>query len=259
MTQNKGSQATSYLNQIKELFAFENKEGNPIDLNLELASNPLFKKLINDSPNVLFVFNFQTMVYDFFSPNIENIFGHNVEQLRGLSGAEFAISMFYPEHLNILIQNNEVHLKYYMEYAAVKRIQDTKASFTAKIRKSDGNYIWTLLQTMILEENSDGMPVRTFGFITDLSDIKIDNKVDFVFSIKNNGEPGYDTLYSTHYDGTEQVILSRREIEILNCMSKGLRTLDIAEKLSISAHTVATHKKNILKKTGKENIVELLS
>lgn len=259
MTQNNGSLAATYLNQLRDFFSKDNKDGDSIDLNLELASNPLFSKILNDSPSVVFVFNFRTMAYDFFSPNMEKIFGYKVEQMKGWSGAEFAMNMFYPEHLNILLQNNEVHNKYYVEYAAVKRIQDTKASFTAKVKRADGNYIWTLMQTMIMEEDSNGMPIRTFGFITDLSDIKTDNKVDFVFAVKSLTEPGYETLYSTHYDGTEQVILSRREIEILNCMSKGMRTLDIAEKLSISAHTVATHKRNILRKTGKENIVQLLS
>ncbi len=259
MPANKENLANSYLSQMKDFFSKSARAGEQIDIEQEINGNPLFSKMLAEAPSVMLVFNFQTMVYDYFSPNLEKVFGYPVSQLKGLSGAEFAINMFYPDHLNILMQNNEVLNKYYFEYASLKRIQDTRASFTSKVKKSDGNYIWSLMQTMILEENTDGLPVRTISFITDITDIKTDNKVDFIFAIRNTKEAGYDTLYSTHYDGSEQVILSRREIEILNCFSKGMRTLDIADKLNISAHTVATHKKNILRKTGKENFVQLLA
>lgn len=52
--------------------------------------------------------------------------------------------------------------------------------------------------------------------------------------------------------------LSPREIEILQLVCDELTTAEIAEKLFLSTHTVDTHRKNILKKTGHKTIVGLI-
>lgn len=46
----------------------------------------------------------------------------------------------------------------------------------------------------------------------------------------------------------DQPSLSRREREILGLLSDGLSTDDVAEQLSLSAHTVRTHVKNAMRK-----------
>lgn len=51
--------------------------------------------------------------------------------------------------------------------------------------------------------------------------------------------------------------LSEREIEILNLIYHEYSSIQIAEKLFISIHTVETHRKNILKKTGVKTLVGL--
>ena len=52
--------------------------------------------------------------------------------------------------------------------------------------------------------------------------------------------------------------LTPREIEILKLVCEEFTTADIAEKLFISPHTVDTHRKNILKKSGHKTIVGLI-
>lgn len=52
--------------------------------------------------------------------------------------------------------------------------------------------------------------------------------------------------------------LTSREIEILKLVCEEYTTADIAEKLFISTHTVDTHRKNILKKSGHKTIVGLI-
>jgi DNA-binding CsgD family transcriptional regulator len=47
---------------------------------------------------------------------------------------------------------------------------------------------------------------------------------------------------------SEQPQLSRREREILGLLSDGFSTDEVAEKLSLSAHTVRTHVKNAMRK-----------
>lgn len=53
-------------------------------------------------------------------------------------------------------------------------------------------------------------------------------------------------------------LLSSREIEILQLLSEGARTKDIAEKLFISQKTVETHRRNIMTKLKLDNIADLV-
>ncbi len=49
------------------------------------------------------------------------------------------------------------------------------------------------------------------------------------------------------------VILSERELEIISLIADGYTNQQVAEKLFLSAHTVNTHRKNIMQKLGVNN------
>lgn len=51
--------------------------------------------------------------------------------------------------------------------------------------------------------------------------------------------------------------LTPKELEVLGLLSQGLSNLQIADLLHISNKTVSTHKKNIQRKTGAGNLLEL--
>ena len=53
-------------------------------------------------------------------------------------------------------------------------------------------------------------------------------------------------------------VFSDREFEIIKLIHSGLNTEQIAEKLFLSKHTVNTHRYNILKKSGKVQISDLI-
>jgi DNA-binding NarL/FixJ family response regulator len=53
-------------------------------------------------------------------------------------------------------------------------------------------------------------------------------------------------------------IFYEREFEIIRLLQQGLDSEQIAEKLFLSKHTVNTHRKNILQKSGKTHISELI-
>jgi DNA-binding CsgD family transcriptional regulator len=53
-------------------------------------------------------------------------------------------------------------------------------------------------------------------------------------------------------------VFSTREFEIIKLIAKGYSSEHISEQLFLSLHTVNTHRRNILQKTGKETISELI-
>ncbi len=52
--------------------------------------------------------------------------------------------------------------------------------------------------------------------------------------------------------------LSEREIEVLELISQGLTNNEIAEKIFLSTHTVASHRKNLMRKLNARNNVDLV-
>ena len=93
----------------------------------------------------------------------------------------------------------------------------------------DRNYLKSFKETIELNDNRQ----------------KVANKI---FNLINNN----DSLSQN-----ESVDLSNREIDILVCVAKGMTNKDISDKLNISVHTVITHRKNIVRKTGIKSVAGL--
>lgn len=54
--------------------------------------------------------------------------------------------------------------------------------------------------------------------------------------------------------GGDDVELSKRELDVLVAVAKGLMNKEIAEQMNISIHTVISHRKNITRKTGIKSV-----
>jgi DNA-binding NarL/FixJ family response regulator len=50
-------------------------------------------------------------------------------------------------------------------------------------------------------------------------------------------------------------LLTKRELQIIRMISKGLKSKEIAQQMGISSRTVETHRFNILRKTGSKNAI----
>lgn len=70
----------------------------------------------------------------------------------------------------------------------------------------------------------------------------------------SNGEE----LMSFNPGSSVEHSLTKREVQILRLLALGMPKSEIAQKLSISEHTVDTHKKNIMKKLGVNKSVSLV-
>lgn len=59
---------------------------------------------------------------------------------------------------------------------------------------------------------------------------------------------------SDKQDKTDDVELSKREIDVLVAVAKGMMNKEIADQMNISIHTVISHRKNITRKTGIKSV-----
>ena len=112
------------------------------------------------------------------------------------------------------------------------------------IRQINQNYPDTIciaLVTTFIDKNM----LKYFKETIELSDNKqkVTNKI---FALLNNNDESSSQ--------NESVDLSNRETDVLICVAKGMTNKDISDMLNISVHTVITHRKNIVKKTGIKSV-----
>ncbi len=99
----------------------------------------------------------------------------------------------------------------------------------------------------------DNPDTKVVALVSGYFDNKTLSEFDGSISIFDDLDTINDTITAIlHIEDDEETIeteqLSQREKEIIGCVVKGLTNKAIAEKLSISIHTVITHRRNISKK-----------
>lgn len=65
-------------------------------------------------------------------------------------------------------------------------------------------------------------------------------------------------IHSSKKEIVEAAHLTQREIEVINLMEKDFSNKQIADALNIAVRTVETHRKNIFRKTGTNNLLSLV-
>ncbi len=66
------------------------------------------------------------------------------------------------------------------------------------------------------------------------------------------------TLTQTEAFKTSLIVVSAREVEVLQLISRGLTVKEIAEELHLSTHTIISHKKNLVEKFDARNAIDLI-
>lgn len=131
---------------------------------------------------------------------------------------------------------------------------DSFVSTNIKLRTPGGVYSRFLIQSYSFYVSS---PYKTVFYF------KLHTNIDWFRKIKHGYHYyiGNDKSYFRFPD--EELlntgnVFSDREFEIIRLIESGLSTEQIAKKIFLSPYTVNTHRGNILKKTGKSNLPELI-
>ena len=123
-----------------------------------------------------------------------------------------------------------------------------------RVRKKDGSYMKVIRQSTIFENCNDKSIKSAINILTDITRIKTDNSINLsVFNLKTG-----KVLLEEKDSIPDSYKFSKREIEILSLLKKGKKSSEIAGELFISRHTVDTHRRKMLLKTGCKNMMELV-
>lgn len=224
----------------------------PGELKLEVE---LYKKLINIfqvGDYYYFVFNPPAITIEFVSESITDLLGYAPHEFT----LETLMAVIHPDDLPHFI-NFEATVTQFWSELPPEKVLKYKSRYDYRLRKKDGSYIRILQQIVTIHTDEDGAVLRTFVVHTDISHLKKDNRMVLSF-IGLDGEPSYIDVDPIQKLSPSIEILTRREKEILQLLAQNYTSKQIAEALHISHRTVATHRKNIHRKTETSTVLELV-
>ncbi|GAL85353.1 hypothetical protein MYP_2582 [Sporocytophaga myxococcoides] len=211
-----------------------------------------------NSATITGIYNHVSCGYDFFSSNTKSLLGFDHKKfLQG--NIQFILSLLHPAQRELF--DNEILpllFKYYHLYSQKKKVTELKFGFTLKMRRSDGNHIWTLFEMRPFKVNTKGQPINSVLSISDISLFKKDEVNEFI--VYKKSETGLlKKIFSSSFSSTgASYRFSKRELEIISLLAEGKTSKKIGEILNLSVHTVSTHRKNMIEKSSVQNTTELI-
>jgi DNA-binding CsgD family transcriptional regulator len=228
---------SSFFKMIESLFESDS---------IESLDDSLFKELVPKSGECFFVFDLTKNSIVHFG-GVKKMFGFDNEKI----DTAFLFNMNHPNDTRLvqaIIKNsiNQIIQLEIPKYTNVFKI-------SSRFRKSDGEYIKILSENFILQTNKNKMVqsiLIKYTNVTFLDDSEVADwwvNTDFI-----NKKELIESIY-----GEKKDIFTDREKEIVLLILLDNKNSDMSKKLSISIHTVATHRKNILSKSNCSSVLEL--
>lgn len=216
----------------------------------------LYKKLLvffQIGESCYFIFNFQQIRFDYISDEVEQMLGYSKAE----STVDNIMENIHPEDRAWFLNCQDAAVQFTLGLAPEKQMK-YKLRFDYRLRKKNSKYIRVMQQVVMIHNDNDGKIFRSLVVLTDITHLKKNGKPVMSY-IGMDGEPSYLDVDVTNHFREESSLLSRREKEILYLIAEGKPSKEIADLLFISKHTVDSHRKNLLRKTGSASTVELIN
>jgi DNA-binding CsgD family transcriptional regulator len=233
-------------------------ESLPFDNDLQTYKHELFNeinldKLVVFSNQFFYITDMQTFNNVYVHKNLKHILGHDPEYYRNM---ENVYSDMHPEDHDFVLAFSKRIIGYAGQASHNKDLvndpQKITFSIDFRIKKTDGNYLRVNGLTSCFKLDRLGNLVYSISLLTDIDHIKKSNNISCSWSGIDGSVISLDDLKNPPQ------IFSKRQMDILKFLVDGLNGKEIAKKLSITEHTVISHRKNMLHKTRTKNTAELV-
>lgn len=231
-----------YLMQYK----FDEKE---LDYSLMDGHTVSLQKLSEIGNSGISVFDLYQRKVIFYSYNFGKLLGYNISDYEKI-GQEFFAKKIHPEDKIKLSHHGVSVLKAFDKFSSDEKLK-YKLINEYRMLNIQNKYVRLIEQYQILELDKSGQIWLMISFV----DLSPDQEE----------YDGIKSQFLNFMDGTIIPIidspklpfeLTKRETEILKLVKGGLLSKEISSKLSISLHTVNTHRQRFLDKLGANNSFE---
>jgi|GEM_PF-505887 len=212
------------------------------------------EKLLGQFPrfpgHFLYIYNFSEGRIT-YARGFQDLLGYRDEEV----DVHLIFGALHPEDAPIVANLNQRAIEAMAKVRDPKNLMDLSLSVDHRMQKANGEYIKILRQTAVFEvDKCSGKVHSTFSLCKDISTIKPNGSIGWQIS-------GFDLIeFEAPEDTTQRVQYrpSPREMDVLRKLAEGMSSKVIAQELDISLHTVNTHRRNMLSRTGLSNTTELV-
>lgn len=239
------------------------KQNEPADLSdklqqsLQLQYSPLTG--LNRNIAGTYILDYTRSKYLYANERMSYFVDHPVSYILS-GGLDFTLGIWHPEDLRLFNEKIfPVNLRFFSGLPPGTH-SDYLISCNFRVKNRRGEYLSVLQQSLITHVSAEKMPLITLGFVTNITPWIRDSRIIHTIEpISPSSQHAPPFVNNTFFICEEDGLLSRREAEILKWVCEGLDSKQIAEKLSLSHHTVNNHRRNIARKTNSKNMVDLLA
>lgn len=218
-----------------------------------ILKDPRFERFQVFAEQGVRILDNSTQQYLYVNEATTSIMGYTPEEiLKG--GLTFGHRKTHPWDLLQLALLSVKALKLWRKLPEEDKL-NARFSFDIRIRHKDGKYRRILQHAYTLSLTDEGKPGLLMMVSNDITSHKTSTKIQYVFGVHRPTH--FDVLWSGE-TGPHGNPLTERETQVVYLIAQGQTENEISATLKISAHTVKTHKKNILSKSNCRNTAELI-
>lgn len=244
-------QETANINEIYfKLLEQQKFVTGDLDYSILEQHKPNLQKLAEIGNSAITVFDLYRKRHVFHSFNIGEMLGYSLQEIQSV-GEYFLDSKIHPIDFTMLMKNGINLLKFFQNIPTNEKA-NYKLISEFRILNADNNYARVIEQQQALEITNDGNIWLALS-VLDISPNQKNMDKCTICELLN-----FKTGRTIPFFNNEKttLALTKREIEILKFVRDGLLSKEISNKLSISIHTVNTHRQHILEKLEANNSME---
>lgn len=221
--------------------------------NMEEFTNSIF----TNGPFYYFIVDFSNMKTNYMSPSVKDIHGFDP------ATAEFhdIIGETHPDDMSFVAKAEAAALDIILNRIDRTTNKKYKISYCFRLKTIDGSYKLFHHQCIILTTDEEGNVCKALNIHTNINHLTEQNNYK-VSVIGLFGEPSYMDIPlisgEEKFFPSQQMLFTKRETQLIQLMAAGLTSAAIADQLFISIHTVNSHRKKIMQKSGCKSVAQLV-
>lgn len=219
--------------------------------------NDLYKQsLFTDQLGIMtFVIDSASAMYPFLGKSTEDVLGLRWDAMEE-GGVAFTMSHFLmPEYINRQMVMEQLNFFAQNMHAPTASLR-FKIGFLTTDLQGKTRYIFQ--QHGITHRSEEGLPLGYYGTCTHIPGETSATKIYQQIEVLESTSWKVASYIEFYAEVDDDKLLSKREIEILKYIADGWSSIQIADKLCLSPHTINTHRKNMLRRTNSQNTADLL-
>ena len=202
-----------------------------------------------------YVFNFQTLEMDYVHESVRDVLGIKPDEFN----LKKLFSLYHPDDLARMYEKENAASEFLFNIISPEDIPFYKVVYVTRFKDQSGNYKKILHQAKAINVTTNGKIQQVLGVHTDITYLNtpIDHKISFIGETRRSYF-ALDPCNLIFEENDTGKLFTNQELKIIQLISEGKNSNEIAELLFITYNTLKTHKKNIFRKSNSNNSGHLI-